>query len=242
MTREKKNFHQRKKGDPITYDGSVEPIPLAYVSQEWPDKLTLKISASPQDWDTLHQLANSSPEYLGRLIFLHITRPVQEKFLSREGRNLPRGFHNEAEQIFMEESRMYVAAAYAVLSYWGEHPLTAWPDDLQAVIRAAEKRLGKESIWYPGKQSHKNERQSVEVIAVVRYLLRLKYGIRWKELGLDNVEKMDNEIFRKIYLDKNKVDAAIALQNNYLQKHEVPPPIDVLYKFVPGFGWEYIKE
>jgi len=242
MTREKKNFHQRKKGDPIAYDGSVEPIPLAYVSQEWPDKLTLKINASPQDWNTLHQLADADPEYLGRLIFLHITRPVYEKFLSREGRNLPRGFHSEAEQIFMEKARMYVAAAYAVLLHWAEHPLTAWPDDLQAVIRDAEKRLGKESIWYPGKQSPENERQSVDVIAVVRYLLKLKYGVRWKELGLDNVEKMDNEIFRKIYLDKNKIDAAMALQNNYIQKQEVPPSIDVLYEFVPGFGWEYIKE
>ncbi|MGB8991374.1 MAG: hypothetical protein WCD80_04910 [Desulfobaccales bacterium] len=56
------------------------------------------------------------------------------------------------------------------------------------------------------------------------------------------MEKMDNEIFRKIYLDKNKIDAAMALQNNYIQKHEVPAPIDVLYELVPGFGWEYIKE
>ena len=141
MTRKKKNlFYQRQKGESIAYDGGVKPIPLAYVSQEWPDKLTLKIKASTQDWNTLHQLANSSPEYLGRLIFLHITRPVQEKFLSREGRNLPRGFHNEAEQIFMEESRLYVAAAFAVISHWAKSPLTDWPDYLKAEIRDAEKR------------------------------------------------------------------------------------------------------
>jgi hypothetical protein len=154
MPYEKKHsFHQRKKGDPIAYDGSIEPIPLAYVSQEWPKELTLKIKASPQDWNTLHQLADSSPEYLGRLIFLHITRPVYEEFLSREGKNLLRGFHNEARQIFMEESRMYVAAAFTVLSYWTERPFTAWPKDLQAVIRGAEKRLGEESIWPPIKLS-----------------------------------------------------------------------------------------
>jgi hypothetical protein len=111
MTSEKKNlFHQRKKGEPIAYNGSVEPIPLAYISQEWPDRLALKIKACPQDWNTLHQLAEADPEYLGRLIFLHITRPVYEKFLSKEGRILPRGFHTEAEQIFMEKARMYVAA------------------------------------------------------------------------------------------------------------------------------------
>jgi hypothetical protein len=76
---------------------------------------------------------------------------------------------------------------------------------------------------------------------VVRYLLKLKYGIRWKELGLDDVEKMDNEIFRKIYLINNKVEAAMALQNHYLQNHEIPLPINVLYQYVPGFGWELIK-
>ena len=147
MTGEKKNlFHQRKKGEPIAYEGSIEPIPIAYVSKEWPDKLTLKINASPQDWNTLHQLAEFSPEYLGRLIFLHITRPVQEKFLSREGRNLPRGFHNEAEQIFMEESRMYVAAAFAVISHWAKSPLTTWPDNLKAVIREAEIRFGEKTF------------------------------------------------------------------------------------------------
>jgi hypothetical protein len=236
MTREKKNlFHQRKKGEPIAYDGRVEPIPLAYVSEEWPDELTLKIKASPQDWNTLHQLAMSSPEYLGRLIFLHITRPVYDKFLSREGRNLPRGFHNEAEQIFMEEARRYSAAAFVVLSHWETRPLIEWPDYLKAVIHDAEIRWGKENIWPP-------EKESVDVIAVVRYLLRSKYGIEGKKLGLDDLEDMDNEIFRKIYFDKKKIDAAMALQNNYIQNHEIPPPIDVLYEFVPGFGWEYIKE
>ena len=150
MTSEKKHsFHQRKKGEPIKYYGGVEPIPLAYVSQEWPNKLTLKIKASPQDWNTLHQLADSSPEYLGRLIFLHITRPVQEKFLSREGRNFLGGFIMRREQIFMEESRMYVAAAFAFLSHWEKSPLTDWPENLKADIREAEKRLGKKSIWPP---------------------------------------------------------------------------------------------
>jgi hypothetical protein len=46
---------------------------------------------------------------------------------------------------------MYVAAAFAVLSYWAEHPLTAWPDDLQAVIRDAKQIWGRENIWPPEK-------------------------------------------------------------------------------------------
>jgi hypothetical protein len=238
MTREKKSFHQRQKGTPITYDGSVAPIPLAYVSQEWPDKLTLKINASPEDWDTLHQLADSSPEYLGRLIFLHITRPVQEKFLSKEGRNLPRGFHNEAEQIFMEESRRYAAAAFAVLSHWAKSPLTDWPDYLKAEMLDAEKRLGKTNIWHP-------EKESVVVIAVVRYLLKLKFGRRGIELGLKDIEdidNMDNSDFRKIYFDKKKIDAAVAIQNNFIKRYGNPITIDTLYEVVPGFGWEPIKE
>jgi len=243
MTREKKNlFHQRKKGLPITYDGSNEPIPLAYVSQKWPDKLTLKINASTQDWNTLHHLAMTSPEYLGRLIFLHITRPVYDNFLLKEKRNLPRGFHNEAEQIFMEEARMYVAAAYAVLSYWAKHPFTAWPDYLQAIIREAEKLWTEEIIWPPIKQHQqylKNERQSVDVTAGVKYLLMLKHGRRGDELGLGNVELMDNEVFSKIYMDKKKVEAAVALRDDFMQKYGDSLTIDVLYEFVPKFGWEY---
>ena len=61
-------------------------------------------------------------------------------------------------------------------------------------------------------------------------------------MGLKNIEDMDNEGFRKIYFDNNKIDAAMAIQNNYIQNHEIPLSIDVLYKFVPGFGWELIKE
>jgi len=212
------------------------------VSQEWPTELTLKISASTKDWNTLHQLADSSPEYLGRLIFLHITRPVQKQFLSKEGRTLPRGFHNEAEQIFMEESRRYVAASFTVLSYWAEHHLTDWPDNLKAVIREAEKLWGKENIWPPEKQSPENERQSVDVIAMVRYLLKREYGIRRKELGLKDVEDMNNETFRRIYADKNKLEAAATLNDNFIKKYGNSLDVDTLYKFVPGFGWELIKE
>jgi hypothetical protein len=242
MTREKKNFHQRKKGEPITYDGSVEPIPLSFVSQEWPNKLTLKISASPQDWNTLHQLAVTSPEYLGRLIFLHITRPINERFLSKEGRILPRGFHNEAQQIFMEEARRYSAAAFVVLSHWADQPLTVWPDELQDVTREAEKLWGQENIWPPEKQSRENERQLVDVIAVVKYLLDLKHGLKRDEFDLDSLEEMDNETFRKIYLDKNKIKAAKAINDSFIHKHGDSLNVDTLYEYVPGFGWELIEE
>ncbi|MBM4289482.1 MAG: hypothetical protein FJ135_15300 [Deltaproteobacteria bacterium] len=243
MNREKKNiFYQRKKGEPITYDGSAEPIPLSFVSQEWPNKLTLKINASPQDWNILHQLAEASPEYLGRLIFLNITRPINEKFLSREGKALPRGFHSEAQKILMEEARRYSAAAFAVLSHWAKQPLTTWLDELKAQIHEAEKLWGKENIWPPEKQSYENDRQSIDVITVVRYLLNIKDGIRRDELGLDNLEEMDNEIFRKIYLDKDKVEAAKAINDNFIQKYGDPLDIDRLHECVPGFGWELIKE
>ena len=236
MTKEKKNlFYQRKKGEPITYEGSIGPIPLPYTSQEWPDKLTIKIKASPQNWNTLHQLADSSPEYLGKLIFLHITRPVQEKFLSREGRNLPRGFHNEAEQIFMEESRMYVAAAFAVLSHWANIPLNDWPDNLKVVIREAEIILGEKSIWPP-------QKESIDVIAVVRYMLNLKTGIRRNELCISNLEHMDNEGFYKVYFDQNKIEAAVAINNDFIKKFGKSLSIETLYDFVPGFGWERIKD
>lgn len=254
MTRKKKNlFYQRQKGEPITYNGSVEPIPLPFGSQEGPTKLSLKIKASPQDWNTLFLLAEAAPEHLGKLIRFYITTPVYEKFLSREESHLPRGFHNEARQLFMDEARRYAAAAYTVLSHWAKSPLPIWPDDLKAIIREAEITLGKENIWPPpreiektlGKESSwppprkkKRPGESVDVIAVVRYLINLKYGSRSDELGIANVEEMNNEIFRKIYLDNNKLEAA----NDFFQKYKYSLTIDVLYKVLPVFPWVYVKE
>ncbi len=251
MTREKKNlFYQHKKGDPILYQGSVKPIRLPFGKQKGPDKLTLEIKASPQDWNTLHLLAQADSEYLRRLIFLHITRPVYEQFLSREGIHLPGGLHNVERQLFMEKARSYAAAAYAVLSHWAKSPLTTWPDDLRAVIREAEIRLGEESIWPPPREieeilgqkppprKKKPPKKSIDVIAVVRYLINSKYGRRGDELGLANVEHMENEIFRKIYLDKNKLKAAVALLNDLIQKYGGSLTIDELYESVPKFGWE----
>lgn len=232
MTRERKKLiDQRKKGEPITYDGSVEPIPLPFGNQEGPNKLTLKIKASTQDWNTLFLLAEAAPEHLGKLIRFYVTTPVYEKFLSREESHLPRGFHNEARQLFMDEVRRYAAAAYTVLSHWAKRPLPIWPDDLKAVIREAEKTLGNESIWPP-------EKKSVDVIAVVRVLINYKYGSRGDELGLDSVELMDNEIFRKIYLNKNILEAA----NAFIQKYGDSMTIDALYEVLPVFPWVYVKE
>lgn len=259
-TNKKKNlFYQRKKGEPIKYNGSVEPLPLAYVSEEWPDKLALKIEASPQDWNTLHQLAMTSPEYLGKLI-LDITRQVQKDYLSKEGRNLPRGFHNEARQIFMEEVRRYAAAAYAVISYWRKRPLDEWPDNLKIIIEKAEKKLGEDIVWPPspdiqktlGKEStwlpprkKKPPKKSIDVIAIVKYLINLEYGRRRDELGLDNVQDMDNEVFDKTYLYKKKLNAAKTWRNKLIKKYGGDfLTIDVLLGYVPGFDfeWENMEE
>lgn len=246
MTSKKKNlFYQRQKGEPITYDGSVEPIPLHLEER---DTLTLKIKASPQDWDTLYLLAEASPEHLGKLILLKIARPAYEKFLKREEGHLPRGFHNEARQILMDEARRYAAAAYVVLSHWAKRPLSDWPDDLKVVIREAEKTLGENNIWPPppeiqktlGKESSwppprkkKRPGKSIDVIAIVRYLIDLKYGERGEKLGLKNVEHMDNESFYKIYLDKDKLKAA----KPFIQKYGDSLTIDELYEVLPIFPW-----
>ena len=212
MTREKKNlFHQRQKGEPITYDGSVEPIPFPLGNREGPIALNLKITASPQDWDTLFILAEAAPEHLGKLIKFYITTHVHEKFLSKERINQPRGVHNEARQLFMEQVRRYAAAAYAALSYWVKNPQSTWPDYLKAEIYDAERKLGEESIWPPKMKSQ--EKKSVNVIAVVRSIIDSRYSSKGDELGLDNVEHMDNEIFHKIYLDNNKLEAA----NDFMQ-------------------------
>jgi hypothetical protein len=259
MTREKKLFHQRKKGEPITYDGSAKPLPLPFEGKdrsEWPwplDKLTLKIIASPQDWNTLNVLSEANPEYLGNLIRLHIANPVYKKFLSKEKSNLPRGFHNEARQILMEQTRRYAAAAYAVFSHWANRPLQSWPDDLKAEILEAEKKLGKDNIWPPpveiektlGKDSFtwppkkkSTKMKSFDVIAMVRFLINKKFGAKRDDLGLDRVEYMDNDIFHKNYLDENKIEAA----SDLMKKYNYSLSIDTLYSVIPIFPWVYVKD
>jgi hypothetical protein len=255
MTREKKSlFHQRKKGEPIKYNGSVEPIPLP-PELKWndaplsPRTLTLEIKASPQDWNTLHILAEASPEHLGKLILFYIARPVYEKFLKREGVNLPRGLHNLTKHLFMDDIRSYATAAYAVISHWGNHPPTAWPAFLKSLVQMAEKKLGEELIWPPppeiekilGKecdwtppQKNKSQR-SLNVIEVVKYLVTSNYGLRGEEYGFASVEHMDNDIFYKIYIDKNKLKAA----KDLIREYGKAMTIHVLYNIMPKFGWEY---
>jgi hypothetical protein len=230
-THKKKNpFSQRKKGAPIAYNGSVEPIPLLPGLAER-DTLTLKIKASPQDWDTLILLAEAAPEHLGKLIRFYITRPAYEKFLKSEGSNLPRGLHNAAEQLFIDEARRYAAAAYTVLSHWAKRLLTTWPQSLQDVIREAEENSGKENVWPPGKKS-------VDVIAIVKCLIALRYKEKIDELGLANTEFMDNKTFRKIYLGKNRLEAAKDLIKIYGDSLT----INALYEALPVFPWVYVKE
>ena len=232
MTSEKKNsFHQRQRGAPITYDGSVEPIPFPLGNREEPNTLTLKITASPQDWNTLFLLAEAAPEHLGKLIKFYITSNVYEKFLSKEGINQPRGFHNAAEQLFMDEARRYAAAAHTVLSHWAKSSLSTWPQSLQAVIREAEKTSGKENVWPP-------EKKLVDIIAMVRCLIALKYGEKIYDLNLANTEFMDNEIFRKIYLDNHYLKIA----RKSIQKYGDSLSIDVLFDILPIFPWVPLEE
>lgn len=223
----KKIFHQRKKGDPISYDGSVDPIPLPYPRQKDsklpspPDTLTLKIKASPQDWHTLYLLAQADPEYLGKLILINVANPVYEKFLSREELHLPGGLHSEVRQQFMSEARNYTAASFTILSHWAKTPSKSWPEYLRIIIDEAEEKLGKESIWPPRKKT-------IDVIAVVRFLLNLEYGGRGEMLGFDDVELMENEIFRKIYFDKNKIEPA----KHFFQKSNFSLTTDELRKLI----------
>jgi hypothetical protein len=250
MTRDKKNlFQQRKKGEPITYDGSFDPIPLPFGNQEGPNKLTLKIKASPQDWNTLFLLAEATPEHLGKLIQFYIARPAYEKCLKKEGSNLPRGLHNVVEQLFMDDARRYAAAAYTVLSHWAKRPLTKWDKNLKDVIEQAEKILGKESVWPPPREIEKTlgkesiwpppqkkkslETKLVDVVAVVRALITKKFGFRIDELGIAKVDEMENDIFSKIYLDKNKLKAA----KLFIKKYGDSLSIDELYEVLPVFPW-----
>jgi hypothetical protein len=232
MPRKTKNlFHQRKKGEPITYDGSIEPIPFPLGSREGPSALTIKITASPEDWQTLFLLVEADPEHLGKLIKFYIATPIYEDFLTREGANLPRGRHEAGEKLFMDKARRYAAAAYTVISHWATGPITTWPEYLQALIREAEKTSGKLNVWPPGKKSP-------DVIAMVRCLIALKYGEKIEELGLANTEYMDNEVFRNIYLDNDHLKAA----NKFMEKYGDVLTIDLLYDILPVFPWVPLEE
>ncbi|MFZ5447056.1 MAG: hypothetical protein ACOZFS_00255 [Thermodesulfobacteriota bacterium] len=227
MSHKTKNlFHQRKKGEPITYDGNIEPIPFPLGSREGPNALTLKITASPEDWQTLFLLAEADPEHLGKLIKFYITNPIYEHYLTKEEINQTRGVHDIAERNFMDRARRYAVATYTVLSQWAKGPMASWPEYLQALIREAEKTMGKENVWPP-------EKEAPDVITMVRCLIALKYGNQIKQFRLTEPEFMDNEVFRKTYLDKNKLKAA----KFYIQEYGDKMTVEWLFDILPEFPW-----
>ena len=90
----------------------------------------------------------------------------------------------------------------------------------------------------PPQKKESPETKLVDIVAVVRVLINKKFGSRIDELGLAKVEAMDNEIFHKIYLDKNKLKAA----KPFIKKYGDSLTLDELYEVLPVFPWVYVKE
>lgn len=192
-------FRQRKKGAPITYDAQDDPIPLPWARQKnsrlpWPPaELRLKITASPNDWETLYIMSQATPELLGLLIFKHIAEPVYERFLIRETHPLPRGVHAEPEdsedkyalgkrQLFMWQARCYAAAAYTVIRSWKKRSREEWPEHL----------IDMESKYC---QSHSVKKPTT--IELTKFCFDQKFGKIRSSLGM---KQIDEDSFRKIYL------------------------------------------
>lgn len=231
-------IRQRKKGSHITFDGNEEPIPLPWAKQTNselpipPPDLTLYIRALPQDWRALYHLGETDPEYLGQLLFIKVIKPVYERFLVKEDYSPPRGVHAEPEdqenpyalglrEQFMWEARNYTAAAYTVLSHWGQKPRDEWPQIFKLLIEEVSADIGTENV-FPSKK------KEIDVIAVVVHLFKEKFNKRRKRLSLKDPGEMTDSDFRDNYLWKNHLEAARTIYNNREQLLTVEELYDLM--------------
>jgi hypothetical protein len=142
MKKENKNSQQRKKGMKVTL---LLPKSDFFSNDDDLSRIELYMSATPDNWKKLIYLGNDGEDlqYLGTLFYHFAIRPGYEKYASYfDNPPLPRGIHavdtgdpkDGTEAEFMTDSRNYIAAAMAVISYWVDTPEDEWPEFFKNII------------------------------------------------------------------------------------------------------------
>ena len=109
---------QHSKKDPLTIKCEVLLSPL--LSNIAPKSITLKITASPEDWKVLY---SEDPQYLGNLIWLYFANQAMKK--------ISPNIHKE-QDVWLNKVKAYVGCVYTWASYWFKKPSDERPDTFKS--------------------------------------------------------------------------------------------------------------
>lgn len=184
--------------------------------------VSLKVSATLQDWKTLYTYSLDDPESLGTLIFNFFLQPVFDKHLKDTYSPRPRGVHcvegvkGEEEGDFMAEARRYAAAAYVICQYWLKK------DEQPQFFRDLIRTLDKEKI-VTAKGKYSTTKATLE-------LFEEKFRERRRQLGL--LQKTTPRAFKETYL-KRKTNPCLVPAQHFFEKTGHKLTIDELIDYLP---------
>jgi len=201
MKKKNENNQQRKKGMKITLS---LPKSDFFLKDDGLSRIELYMSATPDNWRKLYYLGNDkeSLQHLGTLFFHHAIRPGYERYASSlDNPPSPRGIHavdtgdpkDGTEAEFMADSRNFIAAAMAVVSYWISRPEDEWPEFFNKII--TDLKSSKVDIY------HKRRKAQLVATKITFAIWKKKFKRRMRKQGLTGPK--DLKSFRRRYIKDN---------------------------------------
>jgi hypothetical protein len=187
-----------------------------FVEDDGLSSIEIYISATPDNWRKLYSLGTDreSMEYLGQLIFLNAVSPGYKTYAASLDNPPSRGIHahdmggpkDATEAEFMADSRNYIAAAMAVISYWINKPEHDWPESFAKII---EDLISSKSDIY-----HKIRKKQLVATKITFAIWKHKFRNRMLKQGLTGPK--DLKSFRRVYINNNpRIKAAQAQFKKY---------------------------
>jgi hypothetical protein len=219
--RKKQWIRQHKKEAPITVDVLL-PIPpgishFVFGKNSNKRNIKLTITARPVDWQALYDPFpdDESMKDLGRSFYLHAIRPVYEEKIRPTQLSPPaRGIHaaktdaksHATRGDLTRDSKNYVAAALAIVSYWLKRPRDEWPEFLRNKIETF--KASKTDIY-----DNRSTLRPLVPAKVVFNMWKVNFLERLNEAGLEGPGHYKS--FRTMYIQRNEnINAARIIFKN----------------------------
>jgi hypothetical protein len=196
---------QRKKGASVTVKGEFRVKRTKTVR--------MKITADPESWERLFYLANTCPEFLGNLIYLHFASPAFRRINSTPARGIHRG-----REEFMEKMRLGIPIVYSWVSLWLKENQQMWPDSLKKVVR---------DVIDNGEVAGRKTKPSA--LEITAHIIEKHFGIERKKQGFKNKWTDDTDTFRKNFVSKNNHYNTSSQQSVNLKKESLKHLLEISF-------------
>jgi hypothetical protein len=164
------------------------PIPVWLDEKNQFDNFELKVSASRKAWTILHNLSLERPEYVGKLIYLHLAEPAFS-FIKPGPRF--RGI-NTGREIFVLRMKELIPPVYYWIFWWLKEPPKNWSTDLSTLV---EKIKGQP-------YNISGRRSTPDAAEVTAFLFEKYFGKERKKNGLLKWTD-DPERFRRTFISNS---------------------------------------